>query len=109
MSDLWYKNTVMYGLDVAVFQDSNGDGIGDFQGLLHRLDYVAALGVTTLWLLPFYALPRRDNGYDATDYYAVHPKLGTLDDFIDVVHRSTAHFRVYCFSAGWFKLNGGNS
>lgn len=88
MSDLWYKNTIIYGVDVAVFQDSNGDGIGDFQGLLRRLDYLADLGVTTLWLLPFYPSPRRDNGYDVTDYYAVHPALGTLDDFIDVVHRA---------------------
>ncbi len=88
MSDLWYKNAIIYGVDVAVFQDSNGDGIGDFQGLLRRLDYLADLGVTTLWLLPFYPSPRRDNGYDVTDYYAVHPTLGTLDDFIDVVHRA---------------------
>ena len=60
----WYVNAVMYGLDVSRFQDGNGDGIGDFQGLLSRLDHLVSLGVTCLWLLPFFDSPRHDNGYD---------------------------------------------
>lgn len=77
----WYKNAIIYGLDVKTFQDSNADGIGDFTGLISRLDYLAELGVTCLWLLPFYPSPNRDNGYDVSDFYSVHPDLGTLDDF----------------------------
>jgi len=81
MTTGWFKNAIIYGLDVKRFQDSNGDGIGDFNGLRNRLDYLADLGVTCLWLLPFYPSPNRDNGYDITDYCAIHPALGTLDDF----------------------------
>ena len=82
MLDLWYKNAVIYCLDVETFMDSNGDGIGDFQGLTDRLDHVEALGCTCVWLLPFYPSPNRDNGYDVTDFYGVDPRLGTLGDFV---------------------------
>jgi maltose alpha-D-glucosyltransferase/alpha-amylase len=73
-------------VSVRTFQDSNGDGIGDLRGLVRRLDYLAGLGITCLWLLPFYPSPWRDDGYDVTDYYAVHPELGDLGDFVDLVH-----------------------
>jgi maltose alpha-D-glucosyltransferase / alpha-amylase len=74
MSDaLWYKDAVFYQLHVRAFFDSNGDGTGDFCGLRERLDYVQDLGVTALWLMPFYPSPQRDDGYDITDYRAVHP------------------------------------
>jgi hypothetical protein len=76
------------GLDVATFQDSNGDGIGDFPGLISRLDYLADLGVTCLWLLPFFPSPNRDNGYDVTDYFGVDPRLGTFDEFRLFVHQA---------------------
>ena len=75
IDDLWYKNAVIYCLDVEKYVDGNGDGVGDFAGLTRRLDYLAGLGVTCLWLQPFYPSPNRDNGYDVTDYYGVHPKL----------------------------------
>ena len=84
-TDLWYKDAVFYALDVETFQDSDGDGVGDLRGLTRRLDYLAGLGVTCLWLLPFYPSPNRDNGYDVTDYYGVDPRLGTLGDFVDFV------------------------
>jgi maltose alpha-D-glucosyltransferase / alpha-amylase len=78
----WYADAVVYAIDVEKFADGNGDGIGDFAGLTSRLDYLQTLGVTCLWLLPFYASPRRDNGYDVSDHYRVDPRLGTLDEFI---------------------------
>lgn len=84
-SERWYENAVIYAIDVKAFQDSNGDGIGDFRGLTDRLDYLDALGVDCLWLLPFYPTPGRDNGYDVRDYYGVDPRLGTLGDFADFV------------------------
>jgi len=62
MKDLWYKNAIVYSLDVETFMDSDGDGVGDFQGLINRLDYLSGLGITCLWLLPFYPSPNRDNG-----------------------------------------------
>ncbi|MBA2745261.1 MAG: alpha-amylase family protein [Flavisolibacter sp.] len=77
----WYQNAVFYSLDVETFYDSNGDGIGDFPGLLQKLDYLAGLGINCIWLLPFYPSPNRDNGYDVMDYYSVDPSLGTLGDF----------------------------
>jgi maltose alpha-D-glucosyltransferase / alpha-amylase len=83
ISDLWYKSAVIYNCDVRTFQDSNGDGVGDFRGLQRRLDYLAGLGVTAIWLMPFYASPFRDDGYDITDYYAVDPRYGTLGDFVE--------------------------
>lgn len=78
---LWYRDAVIYELRVGAFQDSDDDGIGDFRGLTSRLDYLRDLGVTALWLLPFYPSPRRDDGYDIADYAGVHPDSGTLDDF----------------------------
>jgi maltose alpha-D-glucosyltransferase / alpha-amylase len=78
---LWYKDAVIYELHVRAFQDSNADGIGDFPGLISRLDYLQDLGVTCLWLLPFFPSPLRDDGYDISDYTSVHPSYGTLDDF----------------------------
>jgi maltose alpha-D-glucosyltransferase/alpha-amylase len=78
---LWYKDAVIYQLHVKSFYDSTGDGIGDFRGAMQRLDYVADLGVTCLWLLPFFPSPLRDDGYDVADYRSIHPNYGTLDDF----------------------------
>jgi maltose alpha-D-glucosyltransferase/alpha-amylase len=79
--NLWYKDAVIYQLHVRTFCDSNGDGIGDFVGLTQRLDYLQELGTNTIWLLPFYPSPLRDDGYDIADYTTVHPSYGTLDDF----------------------------
>ncbi len=78
---LWYKSGVIYELHVRGFQDSNGDGTGDFRGLTAKLDYLRDLGVTAIWLLPFYPSPLKDDGYDIADYYGVHPAYGTLSDF----------------------------
>lgn len=86
--DLWYKNAIIYGLNVATYKDGNGDGIGDFKGLTDRLDHIAQLGVTCLWLLPFYPSPGLDHGYDVTDYYNVAPALGTLGDFVEFSHQA---------------------
>jgi maltose alpha-D-glucosyltransferase/alpha-amylase len=86
MINLWYKNAVIYCLDVKTFMDSNGDGMGDFRGLANRLDHIESLGATCIWLLPFHPSPNRDNGYDITDYYGVDPRLGTLGDFVDFTH-----------------------
>lgn len=83
ISDLWYKSAVIYNCDVRTFLDSNGDGVGDFRGLQRRLDYLAGLGITALWLMPFYASPDRDDGYDITNYYDVDPRYGTLGDFVE--------------------------
>ena len=82
MLDLWYKNAVIYCLDVETFMDANGDGVGDFRGLTDRLDHLEALGVTALWLTPFYPTPNRDNGYDITDFFGIDPRLGDLGDFV---------------------------
>lgn len=87
---LWYKDAIIYELHVRAFCDSNGDGIGDFKGLTSKLDYLQDLGVTTLWLLPFYPSPLRDDGYDISDYQNIHPNYGTLEDFqefLDQAHR----------------------
>ena len=78
---LWYKDAVIYELHVKTFHDSDGDGIGDFRGLIEKLDYLQELGVTAIWLLPFYPSPLRDDGYDIADYYNVNPNYGTLQDF----------------------------
>lgn len=78
---LWYKDAVIYELHVRAFCDSNGDGIGDFPGLTSKLDYLQDLGVTAIWLLPFYPSPLRDDGYDIADYTNIHPNYGTLADF----------------------------
>jgi maltose alpha-D-glucosyltransferase/alpha-amylase len=86
LNDLWYKNAIVYCLSVGTFMDANGDGVGDFKGLLRRLDYLQGLGVTTIWLMPFQPSPGRDNGYDISDYYNVDPKYGTLGDFSEFTH-----------------------
>ena len=88
IDDLWYKNAIIYCLDVEKYVDSNGDGIGDFGGLTRRLDYLAGLGVTCVWLQPFYPSPNRDNGYDVADYYGVHPKHGTLGEFVEFMNHA---------------------
>jgi maltose alpha-D-glucosyltransferase/alpha-amylase len=87
---LWYKDAVFYELHVKAFQDSSQDGVGDFGGLIQRLDYVAGLGVDVIWLLPFYPSPLRDDGYDIADYYGIHPNYGTIDQvrqFLDEVQK----------------------
>ena len=78
---MWYKSGIIYEVHVRAFQDSDGDGTGDFRGLTSRLDYLRDLGVTAIWLLPFYKSPLKDDGYDISDYYSVHPMYGTLADF----------------------------
>lgn len=82
-SDLWWKNAVFYCLDVETFRDGKGDGSGDFRGLTDRIDYLAGLGVTCIWLMPFYPTANRDDGYDIIDYYAVDPRYGSLGDFVE--------------------------
>ncbi len=87
---LWYQDAIIYQLHVRTFFDSDGDGVGDFQGLLRKLDYIQDLGVTAIWLLPFYPSPLRDDGYDIADYTSIHRSYGTLDDFkmfLDEAHR----------------------
>jgi glycosidase len=84
-SDLWWKNAVIYCLDVETFLDWDGDGIGDIRGLTERVDYLAGIGVSCLWLMPFQPSPNRDDGYDITDYYGVDPRLGSLGDFVTLI------------------------
>jgi maltose alpha-D-glucosyltransferase/alpha-amylase len=88
IDDLWYKNAIIYCLDVEKYQDANGDGVGDFEGLMRRLDYLQGLGVTCLWLQPFYPSPNRDNGYDVADYYGINDKHGSLGDFVEFMSRA---------------------
>jgi maltose alpha-D-glucosyltransferase/alpha-amylase len=88
---LWYKDAVVYELHVRTFHDSDGDGIGDFAGLTEKLDYLQELGITAIWLLPFYPSPLRDDGYDIANYTDVHPDCGTLRDF--TVFLRAAHRR----------------
>ncbi|HSU74502.1 MAG TPA: alpha-amylase family protein [Terrabacter sp.] len=89
--DVWWKNAVVYCADVQTFQDSNGDGIGDLRGMTDRVEYLADLGVTCLWLMPFYPTARQDDGYDITDFFGVDPELGTLGDFVELVRTARAH------------------
>jgi len=92
---LWYKDAVIYELHVRAFNDSNGDGVGDFPGLLQKLDYLQDLGVTAIWLLPFYPSPLKDDGYDIANYTGVHPAYGTLDDFKELLEQAhRRHLRV---------------
>src|SRR5271165_3300484 len=86
INDLWYKNAIVYCLSVGTYMDANGDGNGDFQGLMRRLDYLHGLGVTAVWLMPFQPSPGKDDGYDISDYYAVNPAFGTLGDFVEFTH-----------------------
>jgi maltose alpha-D-glucosyltransferase/alpha-amylase len=87
MPERWYQQAVIYSLDVETFQDSDGDGVGDMNGLISRLDYLSRLGVTTLWLNPIHPTPGRDDGYDVSDFYGVDPRLGSLGDFVELVHQ----------------------
>ena len=84
-SDQWWKNGIVYCLDVETFCDGNGDGIGDLRGLMERIDYLAGIGVSILWLMPFHPTPDRDDGYDVVDFYGVDQRLGTLGDFVELV------------------------
>jgi maltose alpha-D-glucosyltransferase / alpha-amylase len=88
IEDLWYKNTVIYSLDLESFMDAGGDGIGDFAGLIARLDYLQFLGVGAVWLAPFQPSPQRDNGYDVADYYGVDPRYGSSGDFVEFLHQA---------------------
>ena len=88
IEELWYKNAVIYSLDLETFMDGNSDGTGDFEGLSARLDYLHALGVDTIWLAPFQPTPNRDNGYDIYDYYGVDPRHGSSGDFVNFMHKA---------------------
>lgn len=88
IDDLWYKNSVIYSLDVETFMDANGDGCGDFDGLVRRLDYLHSLGVDTIWLAPFQPTPNRDNGYDISDYYGVDPRHGSSGNFVEFMQQA---------------------
>jgi maltose alpha-D-glucosyltransferase/alpha-amylase len=90
IEDLWYKSAIIYCLDVEKYMDSDADGFGDFEGLSRRLDYLAGLGVTCVWLQPFYPSPNRDNGYDICDYYGVHSKHGSPGDFVEFMNHAKA-------------------
>ncbi|MFC0863279.1 alpha-amylase family protein [Sphaerimonospora cavernae] len=82
-SDVWWKNAVIYCLDIETYADGNGDGIGDFRGAMQHIDHLDRMGVTCIWLMPFFPTPDRDDGYDITDFYSVDPRLGTLGDFVE--------------------------
>ncbi len=88
INDLWYKNTVIYSLDLKTFMDSDGDGAGDFEGLMRRLDYLQSLGIGTIWLAPVQPTPNRDNGYDVSDFYGIEPRHGTGGDFVEFMHQA---------------------
>jgi maltose alpha-D-glucosyltransferase/alpha-amylase len=90
LEDKWHKNETIYSVDVETFYDSDGDGVGDFQGLIDRLGYLSRLGVSCLWLLPFYETPNLDNGYDVADYYQVDSRLGNMGDFVEFTHEARA-------------------
>jgi maltose alpha-D-glucosyltransferase/alpha-amylase len=86
----WYKDAIIYELHIRSFFDSDADGVGDFLGLIYKLDYLEDLGINTIWLLPFYPSPLRDDGYDISDYYNIQPAYGTMNNFktfIDAAHR----------------------
>ena len=87
----WYKDAIIYQAHVRSFLDSNGDGIGDFKGMMQKMDYLKSLGVSAIWLLPFYKSPLRDGGYDISDFTAIHPEYGTMADFKRFIQ--AAHMR----------------
>src|SRR4051812_17847307 len=89
VSDQWWKNGVFYCLDAETFLDTDGDGVGDLAGVAQQVDYLAGLGVTCLWLMPFQPTPNRDDGYDVSDYYGVDPRLGTLGDFVELIRTAS--------------------
>ncbi|GLW11927.1 alpha-amylase [Microtetraspora sp. NBRC 13810] len=84
-SDLWWKNAVIYCLDVETYKDGDGDGVGDFRGLTQQIDHLRGMGVTCVWLMPFFPTPNRDDGYDIADFYAIDPRLGTFGEFVEFV------------------------
>lgn len=88
MDNLWFKNAVIYELNIKAFKDSNSDGKGDIRGIISKLDYLQILGVNCLWLLPMYPSPGLDDGYDISDYYSINPDYGTIDDFEKLIHES---------------------
>ena len=88
--DLWWKSSVFYCVDVETFYDWNGDGTGDIRGMAERIEYLSDLGVTCLWLMPYYPTARKDDGYDITDFFGVDPRLGTLGDFVELVRTARA-------------------
>ncbi|WP_229206927.1 alpha-amylase family protein [Dyadobacter crusticola] len=88
LEELWYKNAVIYSLDLETFMDGNNDGVGDFEGLCNRLDYLHAMGLDTIWLAPFQPTPNRDNGYDISDFYGVDPRHGSSGDFVEFIHKA---------------------
>jgi maltose alpha-D-glucosyltransferase / alpha-amylase len=90
IEDLWYKNAIIYCLNVAKFMDANGDGVGDLEGLSRRLNYLAGLGVTCIWIQPIYTSPDRDNGYDVADYYSVNRQYGSSGDFVEMMNHAKA-------------------
>lgn len=90
-SDTWYKNAVIYEVNIRGFRDSSGDGTGDIQGLISKLDYIRDLGIDCLWLLPMYPSPGLDDGYDISDYCSINPDYGSMDDFRELL--AEAHLR----------------
>ena len=90
IDDLWYKNALFYCLNVGTFMGADGDRAGGFEGLMRHIDYLAGLGVTALWLMPFQPSPHRDYGYDTQDYYAVDPRYGMLGDFVEFTQQACA-------------------
>jgi maltose alpha-D-glucosyltransferase / alpha-amylase len=84
----WYKDAIIYELHIKAFRDSNGDGIGDFKGLMEKLDYLQDLGATAIWLLPFYPSPLKDDGYDIADYYSINPSFGTVEEFRELLQEA---------------------
>jgi maltose alpha-D-glucosyltransferase/alpha-amylase len=89
IGDQWWKSAVIYCLDAETFLDTDGDGVGDLDGIAHQIDHLAGLGVTCLWLMPFQPTPNRDDGYDIADFYGVDPRLGTHGDFVELVRTAT--------------------
>ncbi|HEY5366916.1 MAG TPA: alpha-amylase family glycosyl hydrolase, partial [Casimicrobiaceae bacterium] len=87
---LWYKDAIIYQAHVKSFFDSNNDGVGDFQGIAQKLDYLQGLGITCLWLLPFFPSPLRDDGYDVAQYEQVDPRYGSLDDAVGFIRAAHA-------------------
>ena len=88
ITDLWYKNAIVYSLDLETFMDGNGDGCGDFHGLMQRLDYLESLGIDVIWLAPFQPSPNRDNGYDISDFYGVDPRHGSSGEFVEFMNQA---------------------
>ncbi|MCG2725746.1 MAG: maltose alpha-D-glucosyltransferase, partial [Elusimicrobia bacterium] len=88
---LWYKDAIIYELNVKSFSDSNGDGTGDFRGLINKIPYLQNLGITAIWLLPFYPSPLKDDGYDISDYYKINPEYGSMTDFKELLKVAHAH------------------